>query len=173
MVKACSDCGVNKPLEAFNLNPKGRLGRYSKCKDCQRAYYRSYYRGDAARHLAVQRTYRLQHREERAARQAAAYQAAKLADPEGLRREKRRVWIWSRYRLTLQEYDDLLAAQGGACAICLTVPAVFCVDHDHASGAVRGLLCRRCNALLGHAREDQAALERAIAYLGRNRQASN
>ena len=49
-----------------------------------------------------------------------------------------------------QEYVDRLARQGGGCAICGTTPKTrrLNVDHDHRTGAVRGLLCHRCNRAL-------------------------
>src|SRR5207249_694982 len=52
--------------------------------------------------------------------------------------------------VTDAEYDRLLAAQGGGCAICGNPPKTrrLHVDHDHKTGEVRGLLCHRCNRLL-------------------------
>lgn len=49
-----------------------------------------------------------------------------------------------------ERYEELLAAQGGHCALCPSTPKTrrLNVDHDHATGAVRGLLCHRCNRYL-------------------------
>jgi hypothetical protein len=71
------------------------------------------------------------------------------------------------YGLTHDEYMVLLEAQGGACAICgdSGQRRALAVDHDHVTGAVRGLLCDRCNPMLGYARDDIAVLEAAIEYL--------
>lgn len=63
------------------------------------------------------------------------------------------------YGLSPEEYDALLKLQGGKCAICRARPVSkrLAVDHDHASGAVRGLLCSRCNHdLLGSAWDSSA-----------------
>lgn len=57
-------------------------------------------------------------------------------------------------------------AQGGLCAICLTASAEH-VDHHHATGAVRGMLCFSCNAALGHFRDEPEVLRRAADYLER------
>jgi len=58
----------------------------------------------------------------------------------------------------------LLAEQGGLCAICREAPAAH-VDHDHATGRVRGLLCFNCNGALGQFRDRPDLMLRAYAYL--------
>lgn len=67
--------------------------------------------------------------------------------------EQRLRW---KYDLSLEEFDDLLASQGGACAICrsanweqIGLAGRALVDHDHETGRVRGLLCNSCNSRLG------------------------
>lgn len=72
------------------------------------------------------------------------------------------------FGLTDEEYDALLAAQDGCCAICHNTPKKqrLHVDHSHKTGAIRGLLCLWCNhRLLGGARESVDVLRDAIAYL--------
>ncbi|WP_218153233.1 endonuclease VII domain-containing protein [Streptomyces sp. CC53] len=72
------------------------------------------------------------------------------------------------YGLKEGEYADLYRFQGGLCALCRRATGAsrrLSVDHDHATGAVRGLCCRPCNSLLGHARDDPAFFQRCIAYL--------
>ena len=72
------------------------------------------------------------------------------------------------YGLSADDYKELLVFQGGVCWICLRHPRSkrLAVDHDHKTGAVRGLLCRGCNRdVLGHLREDQGAFLRASSYL--------
>lgn len=59
----------------------------------------------------------------------------------------------------------MLTAQGGLCAMCREAPAEH-VDHDHASGRVRGLLCFNCNGALGQFRDRTELMLRAVAYLG-------
>ena len=71
-----------------------------------------------------------------------------------------------RYALSLQEYDALREKQDGACAICKKKPTSWlCIDHCHATGVVRGLLCVKCNTGLGFYNEDPNLLLTAIAYL--------
>lgn len=84
--------------------------------------------------------------------------------------EKRLKYLEKKYNLPVNGYEKLFAAQGGTCAICAAmVPGgryeMFHVDHDHATGAVRGLLCNSCNHLLGNARDNVETLRAAAAYL--------
>ncbi len=70
----------------------------------------------------------------------------------------------------MEWYDDMEVAQGEVCAICKQPSSKqgvlrFDVDHNHATKKVRGLLCRHCNLMLGHARDDPKRLYRAIYYL--------
>lgn len=73
------------------------------------------------------------------------------------------------YGMTLEEYNERRSAQNGRCAICGDKPSErLNVDHNHATGAIRDLLCRACNHALGNAREDPARLKAMIAYLERH-----
>ena len=74
------------------------------------------------------------------------------------------------YGLTAEEYEARLLRQGGGCAICGTkatgkAERKLSVDHDHKSGALRGLLCHQCNFGLGQFRDDTVLLSKAISYL--------
>lgn len=89
----------------------------------------------------------------------------------------RRSKLRSIYGLERSDYDAMLHAQSGACAICRQVPptdgppstTVLHVDHDHATGAVRGLLCGRCNKALGLFDDSPLTLAVAIDYLTANK----
>lgn len=72
-----------------------------------------------------------------------------------------------KYGLSLEDFDALLAAQGGRCAICPRVLTVrqACVDHDHTTQAVRGILCQTCNTVLGQMDDSPNLLRRAALYL--------
>lgn len=74
------------------------------------------------------------------------------------------------YGLEKGEYAQLYEFQRGLCALCRRATGAsrrLSVDHDHADGQVRGLLCRPCNTLLGHARDKTAFFLRCILYLRR------
>jgi len=69
-----------------------------------------------------------------------------------------------------ETYDRLLAEQGGVCAICGNPPKTrrLSIDHDHKTGAVRGLLCFQCNRALPAAKKAEWFL-RAYDYLNPDR----
>ncbi|WP_327580987.1 endonuclease VII domain-containing protein [Nonomuraea sp. NBC_00507] len=69
-----------------------------------------------------------------------------------------------RYGITEDDFERMLAQQGGLCAICRAVPGTF-VDHSHATGQVRGVLCFNCNNGLGHFGDNTVLLELAALYL--------
>lgn len=75
------------------------------------------------------------------------------------------------YGLSVDEYEQMNRDQGGRCAICggarsrADSDAGLVVDHDHETGAVRGLLCNLCNTGLGAMRDNPEILQAAIAYL--------
>ena len=74
----------------------------------------------------------------------------------------------------LTRYEEILEIQSGKCAICGTTDTGnkkserFCVDHDHETGAVRGLLCTHCNFLLGTIGEDKKIIRKAIHYINQH-----
>lgn len=87
-----------------------------------------------------------------------------------------RAWqLQDRYGITQEQYDAMHAAQGGVCAICGKPPKGgrtssknLHVDHDHATGKIRGLLCNDCNPGLGKFMDDPNLLRLAAAYLERH-----
>lgn len=82
----------------------------------------------------------------------------------------------SKFGITSVEYDILLAAQGGVCAICKQLETAtdqsgrvqnFCQDHRHSDNKLRGLLCRRCNRGLSFFLDTASLLREAANYLDR------
>jgi hypothetical protein len=69
-----------------------------------------------------------------------------------------------RYGIGQADVDLMLKAQGNKCAGC-DKPDPEHVDHDHATGQVRGMLCFNCNQALGNVRDSVQVLERLSAYL--------
>lgn len=84
----------------------------------------------------------------------------------------------AKYRLTLEEWEDLLAECGGRCSICqVDLPTVSeqCVDHDHSccgpggscGKCVRAILCRTCNFGIAAFRDHPGLMRRGAGYLER------
>lgn len=81
----------------------------------------------------------------------------------------------SRFGISLEVYHEMYANQKGCCAICSKSITLFaesrdltnvaCVDHNHSTGKVRGLLCNHCNTGIGLLQEDFNILENAANYL--------
>lgn len=69
------------------------------------------------------------------------------------------------YGITEAEFCDMLLQQQGLCAICRCRKAKA-IDHDHATGRVRGVLCHGCNSAIGVFNEDPEVFQRALDYLG-------
>lgn len=99
---------------------------------------------------------------------------------QALRAKEPRYWVGENLKrffdLTKEQYAEILASQGGTCALCpRTEDAVdgdgksrlLSVDHNHTTFEIRGLLCHNCNVGVGHFRDSPAALRRAAEYLER------
>jgi hypothetical protein len=76
-----------------------------------------------------------------------------------------------KYGITLAEYNILFENQNGCCAICGSKETKrkgnknLCVDHDHNTNRIRGLLCLNCNRALGLFGDDKEVIEKALSYL--------
>lgn len=149
----CPRCEATKSVRYFGQRSSGRRKGY--CRECEAAY------------LAERLASRKDARDDRRAA------ARKYAASDRNRRSRLKVL----YGITLADYDAMLAAQSGLCAICsASEPGGnanhWHVDHDHSTGQVRGLLCSRCNLGLGHFQDDPARLVSALDYLTAARQLS-
>jgi hypothetical protein len=78
-------------------------------------------------------------------------------------------YLKNEYGVSLEWYEETLEQQGGGCATCGGPPGgsrvFFCVDHNHKTGRVRGLLCKDCNLALGIVEEDPIVLELLAQYI--------
>jgi hypothetical protein len=151
-----------KPLDAFYNAPGTRDGRRNDCKPCnlaEKARQRQL-NPEANRVRAAQWR---RDNPDRARTRAKAYGASgrkKVSD--------RKSYLKRKYGITIEEYDTMLAAQHGGCAICGRPPRSdisLHVDHDHETGRIRGILCFSHNNALADFGDDPALLAKAIAYL--------
>lgn len=92
---------------------------------------------------------------------------------ESHKKSIRKHTLKKKYGITLEEYDYLFSLQAGVCAICLLPETMknqhglkkMAVDHDHATGRIRSLLCGHCNLAVGNVREDVKIVERLMEYI--------
>ncbi len=87
----------------------------------------------------------------------------------GDRQRKKR--LWGVYKITLDDYNNMLIAQNNVCAICFNKntsgpwKGLLAVDHCHKTGKVRGLLCDSCNRGIGQLKDDIELVKNAVGYL--------
>jgi hypothetical protein len=151
-MKLCPKCSVEKPETGFYTRPRGDL--QSWCKDCMKA-------------LRVQRN-----------PQIAAYQRKRRSGrTEGEKLVAKNYQLRYHFGITLRDYKALLISQNHRCAICDKLSGTdihdgkrrkqLSVDHDHETGAIRGLLCNGCNRALGQLGDSLEHARRLVAYLER------
>jgi hypothetical protein len=144
------------------LARRQKLRRVEK-RDLIRAQRKAIYWADVETNRAASKAYYDSHKEH-----AAAYAREYRRHNVGKRRmQKRR----RTYGITADDFLEMWNLQAGRCAICLCRlvddgSGHTHVDHDHRTGAVRGLLCVDCNVALGRFKDDIEAVRRAAEYLG-------
>lgn len=136
-------------------------GHRNDCKKCNLAAKKARYDKDPKTAIARVKAWQQANPE-----RMSAYRRKRYAeDPERFRADHLR----RKFGMSLAEYDAILEAQGGGCAICGDVPKPGESFHvDHLGDVVRGILCVRCNNALGQLREDVEIAGRAVDYLDSN-----
>ena len=123
----------------------------------------------AAQYQREHRTAQTPKRREAAAQYNRAWRAART--PEQIAAQalaKREYGLQREYGISAATWATIFAAQGGRCAICLLDAPTgkgWCVDHDHETGAVRGILCSGCNTALGYFKDDPALMRAGATYV--------
>lgn len=143
-MKTCTKCG----------------GEYStsRCKPCWAAYMKEY-----------SKTYR----------KGPSGKAASKAYRERTKEKQKGYRLKQDFGITLEQYQQMLEEQSGVCACCgkpetatynkTGVTKQLAVDHDHATGEIRGLLCGRCNTALGLLQDSEDTIMSLLTYLSKER----
>ena len=148
-------------------------------KAAQREYDRAYYAAHSEEKRKYATEYRKAHREELNAKLRNWYNIKRDRPRTEHDKEIQRKWrkmnpgkvtvgnLRCRYNLTTEEAECLLVKRHeGVCAICgITRSKLLVVDHNHATGKVRGVLCKQCNLGLGHFEDNPDRLRKAADYI--------
>lgn len=159
-MKICTSCGVEQSLDQFSKKLKGLQ---PACKTCVKKINREQYIKNRDARLAYQKEH-YQLNAEEIKQYGKNWRKANLEYTKNYDRLRK-------YGLTPEEFFALLDSQNHCCAICdkpLTKTLHTHVDHNHATGLVRGVLCHGCNTGIGLFKESILSLEKAIQYLQRN-----
>lgn len=162
----------------YRDDPAERERRKQQCRDPadNSKYMREYYlkHPEKFRRPPEQQEANNARRRERYAADAAYRDACKAVARARCPEKRRDGRLRSQFGIDNAGYDAMLALQGGGCAICGSKLGSkrgekLAVDHCHASGAVRGILCTNCNQGLGKFRDDPERIRRAAEYIERSR----
>lgn len=146
--KVCKTCKEEKDVSAFRYNRGSADKLRYHCTQCTKDYNKKYWAENRTKYLLGMR------------------EAAK-SNPKRINYE-----LIRNYGITLEQYEDMHKAQNGKCAICNQTETHskkkrLCVDHDHSTGRVRGLLCNKHNRILGVLGDSVEELKLAITYLNK------
>lgn len=151
--KSCGKCGASKPLCDFY---KSNQVAKSWCKSCAKEYQKDLYQKDPQRAIKRAKKWREKYAEKVAVRRKENRAEAYLYELE------------RKYGLNQEDAHKLLRDQGNKCEICkvnFDENAKRNLDHCHATGKIRGFLCRRCNSVLGLVNDDSTLLGNCIRYI--------
>ena len=160
-MKTCVKCKKNKTEDDFHRCASSYDGLKSRCKDCRSDDHREPKVGKRVHGLTIVSQYDMTG-------------ICTMCGPVKIRRTEIRPKV--KYRCInavlnkrspnhgARVSDVRLARVGKSCAICGSDGAMV-LDHDHATGELRGFLCNPCNGALGMMRDNISRLESAIAYL--------
>jgi predicted nucleic acid-binding Zn ribbon protein len=165
--RACLVCGERVPEEY-------RRTRLTCSDECKRRYAadktRRWAEANPERvkaNAAKRPTTEAGRKAEREAKLRSYYKRRAENGPE-MRRKNRERWLQKHYGISIEQYDAMLEAQGGGCALCGSPPSegrCLPVDHDHRTMEVRGIVCFRCNSMLERFDAHPEILTRLVAYL--------
>ena len=142
--KRCYRCKKTKLLKEFSPDEAVKDGFSPSCRKCQSVYDKKKYLKNKKNPIWRENVRKASH-------------AAKIKHY---------------FNLTIAKYDEMVELQDGVCAICGKIELSgrrLSVDHDHSTGTIRQLLCRRCNMGIGQFSEDTQLLKQAIKYLEKHK----
>jgi len=147
----CATCKRNLPVNGFYKSKATYSGLEHRCKECGLARKRKTYNENPESRVKIKRRSVIYHHKNKDKQNHA----------------RRRNALIGNYGITIADYDRMFEEQEGNCKTC-GLPEInqrLSIDHCHETGKVRGLLCSRCNMILGHVEENTETLWKMIEYL--------
>ena len=144
--KICNGCSLLYPIDEYNIriNKQGKPTRQSQCKKCRAAYTRKRTQEHPEKVKESNRLYALK------------------------RPDRIKMWSirsrWKKQGYNPNEIEKFILEHKGGCEICGETKKLV-LDHNHETGALRGMLCPECNFGLGKFKDNKNLLNKAINYL--------
>ena len=166
-MKTCPGCSRRLSLSSFGSASWSKDGFNTRCRECCRLHQALWRKNNPDKARAYWRKHYAEHSE------------LAIARTRQWRERNREKYLYGKsncrlrkaYGITRAEYLALVARQNGLCAVCGNPPRrgskkdMLHVDHDHATGRMRGLLCDLCNRGIGMLRDDFRIVSAAAKYL--------
>lgn len=175
-MKKCYRCKLDFDLSHFREDPSKKDGKTSYCKTCLKESQKIWYQKNKEK----ARTTATSSYQKRKSQISQRRKELRQLDPEKYRAQARRRYCPKKSKeqgwkqagivdMTYDRYNELLERQNHCCAVCSTHKSKFkkalCVDHNHATGKARGLLCDNCNRALGYLKESEEIVHNLLNYI--------
>lgn len=178
VTKICTKCKKEKNIEHFSISRRKRkdnsIHEYiiSCCKSCENK--RKYNNKTNTPEKLIkykERQNRNRHNSYIMNKEKQLLRAKKWLDILIGENKFKPLWLWQKYKITLEDYNQMREKQNYSCAICHISEQEYGkalhVDHCHETNKIRGLLCLACNTALGSLKDNIGNLTRAIKYLSK------
>lgn len=161
-MKVCSKCNTKKPFSEFSKRASSKDGYNVWCKPCKKTYDSEYFEKNREKTLQRNREYKAKDPKKWSEYGKAYY----ISNKEEMRSKNKEARMKAKYGVTHSDVKHILIEQDNKCAICNDdIAHRHVIDHNHATGEVRGLLCFNCNASLGGFKDSPDVLQSAVSYL--------
>ena len=163
-VKTCSACRQELTINNFYKNRGSSDGFCAQCIKCATPAIKKNYQQKREKFLEYKKQWYEKNKENQLLK-LKKYYIKNRTKIIATRKEQR---MQKLYGISLQEKEDMLHNQGNCCAICKSqtfTGSNWHIDHDHKTNKIRGILCGKCNHLIGLANDDTLILDAAIQYL--------
>lgn len=171
LIPICSNAKCRSTDISLLTTKTGRVN--SHCRPCNAKATREYNSKNYEKVLERNRKHRIENREHY--RAMSKRNREKHRDKINARSRKYYKEVYRQKQLdyqrhhntgcTKEQFDHLVKIQCGRCAICRRIPKKMCVDHDHKTGKLRGMLCVTCNSAVGFLMDSEMIMRQAIEYI--------